>query len=445
METDLLQIEISTKKTLKKIQIALLCLIIIVMSLCSSLFAQGNIKMAGIQSLSMFRLQMAGSPNYLDEVVIYYQEGATNGFDSEFDAYKIFGPNPAPHISIDNDSLQMSINGIPKVTQSYTTHILATTPVNKTFTISATDIQGLPRGTCVFLTDLFIGTTTNLLTNSYSFSLSATSINSRFLLAITFNSLPVTSVLSQPNCHITNSGKFYVMGDTLAPWNYVWKDSLDNPIKSAFGSYDGDSLIGLSSGHYTLEMTSVSNACYGREISFTIDSVIPPKVAFSSPDTITASVFTNFTTTNLSSNCEVYNWKLNGADFSIDEEASTTFQMPGVFNVMLVGTSSTGCMDSIAKLITVIDLTTSVSEKNDVNILIHNIGNNKYLINSTNVGKLNVELIDLNSKKVFNQSTDNLVKDQGVFVDFNSYSHGIYLLQLYSETKPLATQKIILE
>ena len=62
----------------------------------------------------MFRVQMSGVPNYLDECVIYYHAGATNGFDNAYDAYKLVGSNSAPHISIDNDTLMLVLESSQK-------------------------------------------------------------------------------------------------------------------------------------------------------------------------------------------------------------------------------------------------------------------------------------------------------------------------------------------
>jgi len=51
-----------------------------------------------------------------DELVIHFREGATKGFDSEYDAFKLQGGANAPQISsIDNDGNSLSINSLPLV------------------------------------------------------------------------------------------------------------------------------------------------------------------------------------------------------------------------------------------------------------------------------------------------------------------------------------------
>src|SRR6202008_1069571 len=144
-----------------------------------------------VSSQSMLRLKMTGLVNSSDETVIYYQDGATTGFDSEFDAYKIFGPNPAPHISLEYDSILFAINGIDPVDQSVSMELKTTTPISGNFTITATDFSGLPKGTCVYITDLITGANVNILTDTYAFTLSNSTTMSRFVVTITHYELPV--------------------------------------------------------------------------------------------------------------------------------------------------------------------------------------------------------------------------------------------------------------
>lgn len=226
------------------------------------------------QATPMMRLKMNGLVNSLDETVIYYQSGATDGFDSDFDAYKLLGPNPAPHISQEVGSILMVINGIEPVVQTFSINIKATTHITGNFTITANDFADLPKGTCVYLKDVFTGTIVNILTSSYAFNLSSTTSTSRFILSITHFELPIVSNLTQPTCHIFNGGKFKVAGTTNAPWNYIWKDSTGTIVKTVLNSSTSDSLENLSNGNYSVEITSSNNSCYLNETTFTINQII---------------------------------------------------------------------------------------------------------------------------------------------------------------------------
>ena len=144
-------------------------------------------------SVPMIRLKMNGLVNSLDETVIYYQAGATAGFDASYDSYFLPGPNPAPHISQQCNSVLMAINGIAPVSQTFSMSIKATTHMTGNFTITAVDFEELPAGTCASLIDLATGNTVNILANPYSFLLQDTTSAPRLCwssLTIRRHSLP---------------------------------------------------------------------------------------------------------------------------------------------------------------------------------------------------------------------------------------------------------------
>lgn len=396
---------------------------------------------------AMIRLNMSGAPNYLDECIIYYQAGATDDFDSDYDAYKLFGPNPAPHISVDYNSTLMAINGISPVAQSFTTSIRATTHTTGNFTITASDIQDLPVGTCVLLTDLFTNTTVNLLITPYTFNLSNTTTTSRFVLKITYNTLPIASELTHPSCQIVNGGKIKIIGSGNDPLNYIWTNTSGTVMKNSIGIAGSDSLTNLSSGNYHVEVTSTSDACYRNEADFNIIGVTIPISSFSSPDTVIASTSTNFSTSNLSTDCENYSWNFGDAtSINTNFEPSHTYSTPGVYNVKMVGISNTGCKDSTTKAITVMALSTNISDITKQDIKLINVGNNSFVIklNSSQIDELAIELYDLTGKSISKERKENLKGTENVFLNFDGFVNGIYLISINHQNKNLSTSKIII-
>ena len=391
---------------------------------------------------SLFRVQLSGLPNVLDEFIIYYQEGSTNEFDTEYDAYHLIA-NSSPHISIDMDSFLLAINGIPPVIQTYTTNVLVTTSTSGNFTISATDIQGLPAGTCVFLKDLQTNATINLLLNSYNFNVSNTATSSKFILTITYNTLPITSDFIQPSCHISSGGKATIEGQSNGPWNYIWKDTTGTIIKTSMGLNTSDSLYNLNTGGYKVEVSSVGNACLRNEIGFNINEVVYPVISFTSPTSIVSSVEKNFYPINLSSNCSSYFWDFgNGVGLSDDFEPSYSYSVSGNYLTKLVGTSNTGCKDSIVKNIQVIDFSTNVVSNSNEKISLADLGNNQFMVKLSlfSVSTLFVNLISLDGKDSFQKNYN--VNNNEVLVDLNSLNVGLYLLQVKSNEKELLSTKV---
>jgi hypothetical protein len=132
----------------------------------------------------LFRISLKSTGGSADETVVYYQSGATAGFDSEYDAYKLFGPNPAPHIAQEHNGILIGINGINIVQQTFTIDLLVTTPFTSTFTISASDFNELPEGTTIYVKDRHTGKMTNLMTEHCEFVLQDSTSAPRFVLYI---------------------------------------------------------------------------------------------------------------------------------------------------------------------------------------------------------------------------------------------------------------------
>lgn len=421
----------------------LMCIVCNAMS--NSLFLnEGNLRVA---STPMMRLQMKGLVNSSDETIIYYQEGATDGFDSEYDAYKIVGPNSAPHISQMHNSILMVINGVQPVIETFSINITATTPTTGNFTITATDFTYLPKGTCVYLNDLITGNIVNILTSPYVFNLSNSTTTSRFVLSITHFQLPTIASLTQPTCQLYNGGKFKITGTSNAPWNYTWKDSTGTIVKTLLNSYDSDSLENLANGNYTIEIGSAVNSCYFSETSFTINQIILPTVSFISPDTVTASVMKNYSILNQSSNCENYSWDFgDGTESSNEFEPNHNYTICGLYKTKLMGVSSTGCIDSTENFVNVIDVATKIAVELNQNIKLTDIGNNQFKITQGNfpASDLSINLIDLEGKNILNQSKFSN-GNEDILLDLNTFKSGIYVLSIGYKDKVLKSSKIIIK
>jgi hypothetical protein len=401
----------------------------------------------GISNTPMFRLKMNGLVNSLDETVIYYQAGATADFDPDFDSYKLFGPNPAPHIYQVYNSNLMAINGIEPVSQTFSMSIKATTNVTGNFTITATDFGDLPAGTCVYLKDLQTGTMVDILIGSYAFNLSNTTTNARFVLSITHFDLPFTSALTQPSCQMTDGGSFMASPAGNGPWNYLWKDSTGTVIKATLNSNNSDSLSGLTGGHYSVEIRSVSDQCYSGSDTFSINQMVAPVAAFVSPDTVMASISQNYTPLNQSQNCTTYSWDFGDGGSSSDVEPAYNYSVAGVYQAKLVGISPTGCKDSTLKSIRVLNLATKVMSEIAKSIKLADQGNNTYRIVAENssINELDIDLIDLSGRRLMSEHKGNINENGEIMVDLNGYSAGMYVLNVSYKDRSLISTKVLVK
>ncbi|WP_375437288.1 DUF4394 domain-containing protein [uncultured Hymenobacter sp.] len=134
----------------------------------------------------LVRLDLRSASGSADEAVVYFAAGATTGFDSSFDAYKLAGGSPLL-LASQTSTERFSINGLPTLGA---TDVLVPLVVDGaqagTYTLHATELLNLPAGTYAYLRDTQTGTITDLATqSSYSFALVPGAATGRFSLQLT--------------------------------------------------------------------------------------------------------------------------------------------------------------------------------------------------------------------------------------------------------------------
>ena len=117
----------------------------------------------------LLHLYIAGN-NLHDNTYIQFTPGATSGFDSEYDAQKLWGLTTAPQLFsiIPGDSL--AINALPSVESDPIVLMGLKVGADSTYTITADGMNSFDPSVPIFLDDLKLDVTTNLRTDTvYSF------------------------------------------------------------------------------------------------------------------------------------------------------------------------------------------------------------------------------------------------------------------------------------
>lgn len=384
----------------------------------------------------MLRLQMAGPNNFLDETILYYQNGASLGFDSDFDAYKLSGPNPHAIIAAKYDNITFQINGIDQVQQYLAMPVLVTSPQTTTYTIFATDFNDMPYGTCIKLLDTYNGNVTDIKNTDYTFVSYDTTSAPRFLLEISYMSMPLTVQLKHADC--SNAlGNFIAQGDGTTPINYIWKDNQGNTIKTRLNTTLSDTLNPVSGGDYKLYVESNVGCGYSFH-EFTIDSVVLPSASFDSPDTIFTASSENFLAINTSANAINYMWNY-GDGTSLDSaniNGNHNYEDSGMYVVQLIAYNNYGCSDTSYKTLFVSDSTTTIinsvglqEEKQKKSIKWCTLGENRFLVNNPEGIIYQLDVFDIFGKKIFSEKSEitNRVFELG------GLSKGTYTIFLSSE------------
>ncbi len=232
-----------------------------------------NTNTISTQAPELVRLYLDGL-SYHDETVLYLQNNATDGFDFEFDSYKLAGGDLlAPAISLQHDTNNFQINGIAPITSNYSTPLKAITGYSGNYTITADGFASFSPGACITLYDTYTGITTDLRNSSYSFTLSDTTLTARFTLNITINPLQISSTINDPSCLEPATGKIIAEGVSAGPWNYYWKDQNGIVLKTSLNKTTADTLDSLIAGTYLLEINT-AGACDNNSSQFVINAPI---------------------------------------------------------------------------------------------------------------------------------------------------------------------------
>src|SRR5262249_53768461 len=131
------------------------------------------------------KLKLNGFSSDYDETAIRFHGSATNGFDTELDAHKIFqtpgylgypgGYSKYTTISTKSGNIDYSINSLPyALTQSAVIPVLVKVMASGQYTITGQDMQLLPPGACVTLKDKLTNTTHDIKASPYVFTISDT-------------------------------------------------------------------------------------------------------------------------------------------------------------------------------------------------------------------------------------------------------------------------------
>ncbi|RYG20041.1 MAG: PKD domain-containing protein [Chitinophagaceae bacterium] len=137
-------------------------------------------------------------------------------------------------------------------------------------------------------------------------------------------------------------------GGNIKSWSWDFGDGktsiLQNP-KHKFAAV----------GTKTVKLTVVTDLGCNLTTTKTINILSAPKSAFTAigPFCIDANIQFNNESTFLNSNIVSQTWDFGNSLTSTSKSASTSYKAAGVYNVKLISTSSSGCADTLIKVITI--------------------------------------------------------------------------------------------
>ena len=113
---------------------------------------------------NLLRLKIAGTFG-ADETVIYFDPGATDGFDGNFDALKMYAGTPGlPNISSRTGNTEFAINVLGAFNHQRDVPLSVYITRNGSYTISVLEVLDFAPTALIFMEDLVTGVSYNLLT-----------------------------------------------------------------------------------------------------------------------------------------------------------------------------------------------------------------------------------------------------------------------------------------
>ncbi|MEO0403297.1 MAG: PKD domain-containing protein, partial [Bacteroidota bacterium] len=208
------------------------------------------------------RIRLEGTTN-IDEAVVGFNDLATNEFDGEYDAYKFYASNTAiPSIALIPDSISQekhAISMIPVPEEDTVIPLEIRKGADTDLMLSNVHVDTFDDNICLVLEDRELGTFTPFNEGDvYPFVMSDSSSTQRFALHL---SAPLDVISFNETCPDMDNGVVIAQGFGDAPWNFVWKDELDNVIHETTGSTVPDQMEGLTPGFYLVEVTNNNPAC----------------------------------------------------------------------------------------------------------------------------------------------------------------------------------------
>ncbi|MGB0888491.1 MAG: PKD domain-containing protein [Vicingaceae bacterium] len=386
------------------------------------------------QSTNAFRFQLVGN-GFSDETVIRLKSDGTLNFDGNYDAAKLFSPNPnVPSIySQICTGQKMSINTLPEFNKDTSITIYTNIPANGTYTLNVTEIMALTSTYKVSISDIQSSTDFRILGDT---SLVFNYTVQQNAPTFTFNiSTDAVHTVTNETCFALNDGELSITNTGSTNWNAIIKNDANSIIATNTAVTETLTFTNLLPGNYN---TTISSKGIVEQLNFTVAPAAILTADFSfDKDTIYLSNGASTTINNNSVNAQNHNWDFGDGNTSNDNNPIHNYNNTGVYQVSLTTTNNNNCTVQSAKTITVLDIPTGIEDFASTNNRI--IKKNKsYQINLKNNAPYKVLVYDIKGAIIYqNNFTDNQHK-----FSLANFDTGIYIINVVSENKPVIQEKI---
>jgi len=390
----------------------------------------------------LLRLQVDGN-TMQNETVVYFDAGASMTYDPQYDALSL-GVNPG-YLNIVSTigNLDFQVKGLPVLTQGISIPLKVYTGLSGLYHINTDGLQNLPSGACVFLYDNYTQTNWDLRGGSYTCFVSDTEKVSRFTLNIITSLLTtVNGISTDPSCTFSGNGEIIASAIGTGPWNYYWKDSLNNIIRTSLNKNTGDTLNGLNAGFYRVDMNT-AGTCDNGTVSFTLEGSSSPRASFKS-DSI-AAVFANVSFISTGKKADSFWWDFGDGMGSADSNTTYSYSAAGIYVVSLTAYSSACNESSVFSKTLLVAGSTAIEQADESEKVMIDGDWEGYFIqfNYAVPTRASIQVIDMAGRIIVALSEQDRSNER-IYLGLNGYENKIVLISVIGGNKEIFSKKIIL-
>lgn len=389
---------------------------------------------------TILRLNAEGNTMH-HETAMYFDSAGTLSYDFLNDAPSL-GTAPG-YLTITSflDNTDFQIKCLPLLNQNLSIPIKVTTGTSGNYQIYISNLQEFPAGVCLTIHDNQTHLDQNLRAGSYSCFINSSESSPRFILNITVSNLPFQTFLNFPNCQSGTPGSIIAQPQAgTGPWDYYWKDTINQIIRTTFNKMQSDTLNQLGFGNYKLEINT-HGACNLGYSTLTLSDTTNTFAIFESTNSH-PNIFENIILSNQSINANDFFWDFGDGNTSTDATTSHYYSTPGTYTITL-SAHHTGCdkLSIAEREILVSDVTTGIDNKNSNSIKIGQNQSSCLIFLNYNTPQItHVKISDILGNEII-KITTRLVSSEKI--DIPLYQHQLYMVQIQNSEGEYVSQKII--
>ncbi len=273
---------------------------------------------------------------------IDWKNGASLGFDGDFDAYKLSNPSPLPNLGLSFDSLNdvLQVNAVSEDQYNLSFELLCQSEVYGNFELyfDMTDSSNA----CWLLTDKQLDSVVDLKQmKTYSFKIDSNSIEDRFMLNIHNFSRGLIS--NATSCFERNDGEIELKLIKGLNQKMEWFDMRGKSLgrdTSSMGAYLIDSLM---AGEYLIELRSDERSCVNSDFQVRLEQ--PEEVAAKFTVARKAEVGEVLHFLNMSKGTDRFMWNFGDGESSSSINPNHEYHFPGNYTIYLAA-GNKDCADT---------------------------------------------------------------------------------------------------